>query len=146
NNFNVSVAVSDEFIRTLQAGRDWALVHKAKPGAALVAQGAHARGDGTWVYRTLPAQQLRDAVMRSAYDFAEPGILFVDTINRENNLRYAERITATNPCGEQPLPPYGCCDLGPIILTKFVRHPFGFGGTPAFDFDAFAHSAAVQVR
>jgi ribonucleoside-diphosphate reductase alpha chain len=146
NNFNVSVAVSDEFIRTLQAGGDWALVHKAKPGGSLIAQGAHLRSDGLWVYRTLPAQQLWDTVMRSAYDFAEPGILFVDTINRENNLRYAEGITATNPCGEQPLPPYGCCDLGPIILTRFVRHAFGFGGTPQFDFDAFTRAVAVQVR
>jgi ribonucleoside-diphosphate reductase alpha chain len=146
NNFNVSVAVSDEFIGTLQAGGDWALVHKAKPGGSLIAQGAHLRSDGLWVYRTLPAQQLWDTVMRSAYDFAEPGILFVDTINRENNLRYAEGITATNPCGEQPLPPYGCCDLGPIILTRFVRHAFGFGGTPQFDFDAFARAVAVQVR
>lgn len=98
NNFNVSVAVTDDFIRTLQAGGDWTLVHKAKPGAALIAQGAHQRGDGQWVYRTLPAQQLWDTVMRSAYDFAEPGILFVDTINRENNLRYAEAISSTNPC------------------------------------------------
>jgi len=98
NNFNVSVAVTDEFIRTLQAGGDWALVHRKKPGAALIAQGAHLRADGLWVYRTVPAQQLWDTVMRSAYDFAEPGILFVDTINRENNLRYAERMTATNPC------------------------------------------------
>ena len=146
NNFNVSVAVTDEFIRTLQAGGDWPLVHKAKPGAALIAQGAHLRGDGTWVYRTVPAQQLWDSVMRSAYDFAEPGILFVDTINRENNLRYAEAISCTNPCGEQPLPPYGCCDLGPIILTKFVRHAFGFGGPPSFDFEAFAKAAATQVR
>ncbi len=146
NNFNVSVAVTDEFIRTLQAGGDWALVHKAKPGGALIAQGAHLRGDGLWVYKTVPAQQLWDTVMRSAYDFAEPGILFVDTINRENNLRYAEGITATNPCGEQPLPPYGCCDLGPIILTKFVRHAFGFGGVPQFDFAGFARSVATQVR
>jgi ribonucleoside-diphosphate reductase alpha chain len=98
NNFNVSVAVTDEFIRTLQAGGDWPLVHKARPGAGLVAQGAHLRPDGLWVYKSVPAQQLWDTVMRSAYDFAEPGILFVDTINRENNLRYAEKISATNPC------------------------------------------------
>jgi len=98
NNFNVSVAVTDEFIRTLQAGGDWPLVHKAKPGPAIIAQGAHVRADGLWVYRTVPAQQLWDTIMRSAYDFAEPGILFVDTINRENNLRYAEKISATNPC------------------------------------------------
>lgn len=146
NNFNVSVAVTDEFIRTLQAGGDWALVHAKKPGAALVAQGAHLRSDGLWVYRTVPAQQLWDTVMRSAYDFAEPGILFMDNINRDNNLRYAEQITAVNPCGEEPLPPYGCCDLGPVILTRFVTHPFGFGGPPAFDFERFAKAVAVQVR
>jgi ribonucleoside-diphosphate reductase alpha chain len=146
NNFNVSVAVSDDFIRTLQSGGDWALVHKARPGAALLAQGAHLRDDGLWVYRTLPAQQLWDTVMRSAYDFAEPGILFMDTINRDNNLRYVEHITAVNPCGEEALPPYGCCDLGPVILTRFVTHPFGFGGTPDFDFERFAAAVATQVR
>jgi len=146
NNFNVSVAVTDEFIRTLQAGGDWPLVHKAKPGPTIVAQGAHLRADGLWVYKSVPAQQLWDTVMRSAYDFAEPGILFVDTINRENNLRYAEKISATNPCGEQPLPAYGCCDLGPIILTRFVRHAFGFGGPPHFDFEGFTKAVATQVR
>ncbi|HEX2546884.1 MAG TPA: adenosylcobalamin-dependent ribonucleoside-diphosphate reductase [Ramlibacter sp.] len=146
NNFNVSVAVTDEFIRTLQAGGDWALVHAKKPGAALLAQGAHLRADGMWVYRTLPAQQLWDTIMRSAYEFAEPGVLFVDTINRDNNLRYAEHITSVNPCGEQMLPPYGCCDLGPVVLTRFVTHPFGFGGTPAFDFDGFGKAVATQVR
>ncbi|HEX2545557.1 MAG TPA: adenosylcobalamin-dependent ribonucleoside-diphosphate reductase, partial [Ramlibacter sp.] len=146
NNFNVSVAVTDDFIRTLQAGGDWALVHKARPGAALIAQGAQLREDGVWVYRTLPAQQLWDVVMRSAYDFAEPGVLFIDTVNRENNLRYAERIASMNPCGEQALPPYGCCDLGPVILTRFVRNPFGFGGSPAFDFERFSRATALQVR
>ncbi len=146
NNFNVSVAVSDEFIRTLQAGGDWSLVHRAKPGAALIAQGAHLRADGLWVYRTLPAQELWDTVMQSAYDFAEPGVVFMDTMNRDNNLRYCEKIAATNPCSEQPLPPYGCCNLGPVILPRFVRHPFGFGGAPQFDFERFAQAVGVQVR
>jgi ribonucleoside-diphosphate reductase alpha chain len=146
NNFNVSIAVSDEFMRTVQAGCDWPLVHRAKPGAALITQGGHLRPDGLWVYRTVNACELWDAVMKSAYDFAEPGILFTDTINRDNNLRHCERIAATNPCGEQPLPPYGCCDLGPVILTKFVRHAFGLGGAPRFDFSAFAQAVATQVR
>ena len=146
NNFNVSLAVTDAFMQALESRQDWPLVHRAAPGPELVAKGAQQRDDGLWVYRTLPAQALWDIVMRSAYDFAEPGVLFTDTIHRDNNLRWCERIAATNPCGEQPLPPYGCCDLGPVILPRFVRHPFGFGGTPAFDFDAFAQAVALQVR
>ena len=129
NNFNVSVAVSDAFIAALQSQQPWELVHAAKPGDELLAQGACQRDDGLW-----------------AYDYAEPGILFLDTIARDNNLRAMETICATNPCGEQPLPPYGCCDLGPVILPRFVRHPFGFSGTPAFDFEAFTQAVALQVR
>ncbi|MFC7461569.1 adenosylcobalamin-dependent ribonucleoside-diphosphate reductase [Hydrogenophaga defluvii] len=146
NNFNVSVGVSDAFMQAVANDQPWDLVHAAHPGEALCAAGAHQHDDGQWVYRTLPARELWDTIMRSAYDFAEPGILFLDQIQRDNNLRAIEAITATNPCGEQPLPPYGCCDLGPVILTRFVRHPFGHGGLPAFDFAAFAESVALQVR
>ena len=146
NNFNVSLGVPDTFMHALAQNLPWELVHRAKPGLALEARGAWQRDDGLWVYQTLAARELWDIVMRSAYDFAEPGMLFLDQINQDNNLRYCEDIASTNPCGEQPLPPYGCCDLGPIILPRFVSHPFDVGGAAAFDFDAFAAVVMTQVR
>ena len=146
NNFNVSVAVTDAFIMALQAGEQIELVHTAEPSKEVKAKGAYQRDDGAWVYRELPAQEIWDLVMKSAYDFAEPGILFIDNMNKDNNLSYCETIEACNPCAEQPLPPYGCCDLGPIILTRFVRHPFGHEGIASFDFNAFAAAVATQVR
>jgi ribonucleoside-diphosphate reductase alpha chain len=147
-NFNISVGVTDAFMEAVVAGTEVELVHRAEPGPRHKEAGAYARtmadGSTSWVYRKLPARELWDQIMRSTYDHAEPGVLFLDAINRDNNLAYCETIASTNPCAEQPLPPYGCCCLGSIDLTRFVRDPFE--PTARFDEAAFVQVAQVAVR
>ena len=104
--FNLSVLVTDAFMEAVKKGEDWKLIYNNK------------------VYSVIKAADLWDQIMRATYNFAEPGVIFIDRINETNNLSYCEKITATNPCGEQPLPPYGACLLGSINLAKLVEHPF----------------------
>lgn len=105
-NFNLSVLVTDAFMAAVRADADWNLVFEGR------------------VFRTVRARDLWARIMRATYDYAEPGVIFIDRINARNNLAYAEEIRATNPCGEQPLPPYGACLLGSINLARLVTRPF----------------------
>ncbi|MBZ4210110.1 MAG: adenosylcobalamin-dependent ribonucleoside-diphosphate reductase [Rhodoferax sp.] len=144
-NFNISVGISDAFMAAVQQNSEFTLVHRAEPGAAQKAAGAYQeKGSGMWIYRKLQARDLWDQIMRSTYDHAEPGVLFLDHINRDNNLSYCETIASTNPCAEQPLPPYGCCCLGSIDLTRFINNPFE--ANAQFDQTAFAEVARVATR
>jgi ribonucleoside-diphosphate reductase alpha chain len=128
-HFNLSVQVSDAFMHAVEADAEWPLVFPAgadEAGTVLV----HRRWTGSTGevpcrnVRRVRARELWEAILRAAYDTAEPGVLFIDQINRENNLAYVEQLTATNPCGEIPLPPYGACNLGSLNLAAFVLEPF----------------------
>ncbi len=140
-NFNMSVAVTDAFMKAVEQDGDIELWHAAEPFDKST---ACERADGTWVYRKAKARELFDQIMTSTYSHAEPGVIFVDRVNADNNLSYCETIAATNPCGEQPLPPYGCCCLGSINLTRFVNDPFS--DTASFDWDKFRAVTKVSIR
>ncbi|MBN3858263.1 adenosylcobalamin-dependent ribonucleoside-diphosphate reductase [Paraburkholderia sp. Ac-20340] len=152
NNFNVSVAVTDAFMRAVENDDTWQLVHRAEPSPALRAAGdLRQREDGFWIYAEKRARAIWDTIMRSTYDIAEPGVVFISRMNEDNNLRAVERIRATNPCGEQPLPAYGCCNLGPLDLTRFVREPFaslrgGKNAAASFDWEGLVARTTTQVR
>ncbi|MEL6883643.1 MAG: adenosylcobalamin-dependent ribonucleoside-diphosphate reductase [Pseudomonadota bacterium] len=124
--FNVSVLVTDAFMEAVKADGPWELKFDGK------------------VYHTVEARDLWNKIMQSTYDYAEPGVIFIDRINAANNLNYVETIAATNPCGEQPLPPYGACLLGSINLARLVADPFE--DAAHLDKDALADLVATAVR
>lgn len=147
--FNLSVQVTDAFMAAVRGDAEWPLVF---PAAVFDGDGetvlrewpGEARAVPCRIIRRVRARQLWDRILQATYDYSEPGVLFIDRINQLNNLWYRERITATNPCGEIPLPPYGACDLGSLNLTCFVRSPF----TPdaRIDFESLAETAQIAVR
>ena len=142
-NFNISVGVTDALMQAVENSQAFELVHSAEPSDALKGLGAVRRADGKWIYRKVQAADLWRQIMESTYDHAEPGVLFIDLMNRDNNLSYCEEIEATNPCAEQPLPPYGCCCLGSINLARMVENAFAVSAT--FNFEQFKQLVNVAV-
>ena len=124
--FNLSVAITEKFIHAVKHNEDWELSFNGQ------------------VHKTIRATELWDLIMKSTYDFAEPGFILMDKINEMNNLYYCETIAATNPCGEQPLPPFGACLLGSLNLTKFVKNPFE--DNAEIDFDLIREVTRTAVR
>ena len=153
-NFNLSVLVSDGFMQAVEAGTTWPLVFP-RDGLGGRDRGVAERTvERDWpgyegkvaclVLREIPARELWERIVRANYEQAEPGVLFIDRINTENNLGNRETISATNPCGEIPLPPYGACNLGSLNLTRFVREPFS--AQAALDLAALRAATDVAVR
>ena len=125
-NFNLSVAVTDKFMEAVKLDLDFDLVFDGR------------------IHETIRARPLWEKIMRATWDWAEPGILFIDRMNKKNNLHYCENIAATNPCGEQPLPPYGACLLGSFNLTQYLI--VDLLGETVFDFNKFKHDIPTVVR
>ena len=123
-NFNLSVLVSDALMKAVKVGGEWELGFGVPPANVAAVLARERDGKPWYVYRRLPARELWEAITRSSYDWAEPGVIFIDRVNEWNNLGYCEDIRATNPCGEQPLPPNGACNLGCVNLAVMVREPF----------------------
>ena len=158
--FNCSLLITDEFMQAVAANKDWALAFPITPEEATeldiddpekviwrewpLVDDYVKREDGLVackVYKKVPARRMWDMIMSSTYDFAEPGFILIDRINEMNNNWFCENIRATNPCGEQPLPPYGACLLGSINLTRFVEQPF----TDAAEFNWDEYKKVIKV-
>ncbi|BAN35071.1 ribonucleoside-diphosphate reductase, adenosylcobalamin-dependent [Sulfuricella denitrificans skB26] len=148
-HFNLSVLVTDDFMRAVREGADWPLVFPLS-GDESIGEVVERTWSGSGkprrckVLRRVGARALWGKIMRATYDYAEPGVIFIDRVNRMNNLWYCEQISATNPCGEIPLPHYGACNLGAINLTQFVRRPFMVDGD--LDLERISATVGTAVR
>jgi ribonucleoside-diphosphate reductase alpha chain len=150
-HFNLSVQVTDAFLDAVRSDRPWQLVFPLRSGERAPADEIVTR---VWsgavspvacrIARTVRARELWGKILRAAYDCGEPGVLLVDHINRMNNLSYRERLSATNPCGELPLPAYGACDLGSLNLTRYIVRPFARDAR--LDMEGLGRDAALAVR
>ena len=147
--FNLSIQITDAFIAAVRSDAEWPLVF---PAVAFACNGdtilrewpGEQRPVPCRIVRRIRARQLWERILRATYDYAEPGVLFIDRINQLNNLWYRERITATNPCGEIPLPPYGACDLGSLNLTRFILS--SFRPDARVDFAGIEQTTRIAVR
>ncbi len=144
-NFNMSVLISDAFMDAVKADEDWFLgfdVPRADGNHLFTAEREDSDGPTLWyAYTKWRARDLWALILENSFEWSEPGVIFIDRINRRNNLRYCETITGTNPCGEQPLPPNGCCNLGAVNLSRLVKNPF----TPTASFDYTLLIALTQL-
>ena len=146
---NISVLVSDAFIEAVKKGQKWDLFFSVPPVEARPPELSYrdfVDTDGVYqyIYSSHDAQDIWDAIMRATYVHAEPGVIFIDRVNELNNLYYCEDIRSTNPCGEQPLPPHGACNLGAINLARFVLNPFTAQASINYDLLEEVVSAAVR--
>lgn len=139
-NFNVSVLVTDAFMRSVEKDLPWLLIWPGQHVEKELSQ-----TDKGYIYRIIPARELWREIMESTHESSEPGVIFIDQVNRMNNLRYCEEISATNPCGEQPLPPNGNCNLGAINLARMVRG-MPFTDTVEVDWTVLSITVNYAVR
>lgn len=144
-NFNISVLITDAFMDAVATDEDWDLGFEVPRADGKHLAVVEREGEKPWyVYTRWKARELWDMIIRNTYEYSEPGVIFIDRINDQNNLKYCETISATNPCGEQPLPPYGACNLGAVNLSRMVRDPFG--EHPTFDFGLLDKIVRLGVR
>ena len=143
-NFNMSILVTDEFIKAVRSGLTWDLGFHKRPLNDEFIEVKQVDGKDWYVYSRWNASDLWNLIVQSTYDYSEPGVIFIDRINQWNNLSYCEKITAVNPCGEQPLPPFGACLLGSINLARLVQQPFTTRAS--FDYKLFSRCIHSAVR